>query len=187
MVSQWELTLYHFAIKNISLISSDKIKTRPFHSTKRFIDGLWDINGGGEFGKFVCNIYLKELELKVEHLEDYATFLNLDTTIREVILIYKLFDKRDFFLFSIVRMPQIESNIPRNFFVRNQKWVFKNCLFNSIRIVSFVVRLTDERRLALLPAGTIVSDTHHRKSLTQPKQDLSLHRTRVQVLLNEVV
>ena len=30
----------------------------------------------------------------------------------------------------------------------------------------FVVWLIDERRLALFPAGTIVRDPHHRKSLT---------------------
>ena len=40
----------------------------------------------------------------------------------------------------------------------------------------FAVWLTDERRLALFPAGTIVRDPHHRESLTRRKQDLNLHR-----------
>ena len=34
----------------------------------------------------------------------------------------------------------------------------------------FVVWLTDERRLALFPAGTIVRDPHHRESLTRRGQ-----------------
>ena len=33
-------------------------------------------------------------------------------------------------------------------------------------IIIFVVWLTDERHLALFPAGTIVRDPHHRESLT---------------------
>ena len=41
----------------------------------------------------------------------------------------------------------------------------------------FVVWLTDERRLAVFPAGTNVRDPHHRKSLTRCEQGLSLCRT----------
>ena len=41
----------------------------------------------------------------------------------------------------------------------------------------FVVWLTDESRLALFPAGTIVRDPHHRESLTRREQGLNLHRT----------
>ena len=41
----------------------------------------------------------------------------------------------------------------------------------------FVVWLTDERRLALFPAGTIVRGPHHRESLTRREQDLNLRRT----------
>ena len=43
-------------------------------------------------------------------------FLNLDITFEEGTLIQKLFDKRDSFLFPIVRVPHIESNIPQNIF-----------------------------------------------------------------------
>ena len=45
----------------------------------------------------------------------------------------------------------------------------------------FVVWLTDERRLALFPAGTIVRDTHHCESPTPTscKQGLNLRRTEV--------
>ena len=40
----------------------------------------------------------------------------------------------------------------------------------------FVVWLTDERRLALFPAGTIIKDPHYHESLTCREQDLNLHR-----------
>ena len=41
----------------------------------------------------------------------------------------------------------------------------------------FVAWLTDERRLALFPAGTIVGDPHHRESPTRCEQGLKLWRT----------
>ena len=53
--------------------------------------------------------------------------------------------------------------------------------------IVFVVWLTDERLLALFPAGTIVRDPHHCESLTYHKQDLNQHRSWVQALLNEFV
>ena len=51
----------------------------------------------------------------------------------------------------------------------------------------FVVQLTDERPLALFPAGTIVRDSQHRESPTRREQNFNLRRTRVQALLSEVV
>ena len=56
-----------------------------------------------------------------------------------------------------------------------------------IELNFFVVWLTDERGLALFSAGTIVRDPHHRESPTRREQYTNLRRTRVQVLLNEVV
>ena len=98
------------------LISSDKVKARHFHSTKRFIDDLCALNDGGEFGKVHKDIYPNELELKVEHSGSHASFLNLDITIKEGLFVYKLFDKREAFPFSIVRMPYVSSNIPESIF-----------------------------------------------------------------------
>ena len=40
---------------------------------------------------------------------------------------------------------------------------------------------------SLFPAGTVVRDSHHHKSLICCKQDLNLSRTWVQALMNEVV
>ena len=83
----------------LSLISSNKIKARHFRSTKRFINYLCALNGGGEFGSSICQIYPKELELKVEHQGDHATFFNLDITIEDGTFVYKLFDKSNSFPF----------------------------------------------------------------------------------------
>ena len=44
-------------------------------------------------------------------------------------------------------------------------------------MIVFVVWLTDERRLALFPAGTIIRDPHHRESPTRREQSLNLRRT----------
>ena len=49
--------------------------------------------------------------------------------------------------------------------------------------IVFVVWLTDERLLALLPVGTIVRDPLHHESPTQHEQDLSLRITWVQPIL----
>ena len=43
--------------------------------------------------------------------------------------------------------------------------------------IVFVIWLTDERRLAFIPAGTIVRDPHHLESRTCHEQDLNLRRT----------
>ena len=46
--------------------------------------------------------------------------------------------------------------------------------------IVFVVWLADKRRLELFPAGTIVSDSHHRESPKRCEQDMNLRRTWVQ-------
>ena len=84
-----------------SLISSDKIKARHFHSTKHFIDDLSAINYGGEFGRSICEIYPKELEHKVEHQSDHATILNLDITIEEGTLYISYLIRETPFLFQL--------------------------------------------------------------------------------------
>ena len=56
--------------------------------------------------------------------------------------------------------------------------MMKNC---------FCGMVADEKRLALFLAGTIVRDPHHHESPTSREQDLSLRRSLVQALMNEVV
>ena len=52
----------------------------------------------------------------MEHQVTYATFLDLDITIKDNIVIYKLFDKKDKFLFFIVRLPHVFTNVPSSTF-----------------------------------------------------------------------
>ena len=115
------LFLYTYESEFISnLIKSgpnqDKAKARHFHSTKRFIDDLCTLNDGGIFGDVFRDIYPPELDLKLEHSGTHATFLNLDITVRDGKFVFKLYDKRDAFPFAIVRMPHMESNIPKSTF-----------------------------------------------------------------------
>ena len=134
----WENLPLHYYLENYmsSLISSGKIKARYCHSAKRFIDDLYAINDGWEFERAICEIYLKEFKPKVKYQGDHATFLNLDITIKEGNFIYKLFDKRDSFSFSFVRIPHIESNIPQNIFYTAIKGEF-------LRIACSVLWLRD--------------------------------------------
>ena len=74
------------------------------------------INDSKELGRSICEIYPKELQLKVGNQGDHAAFLNLDITIEKETFIYKLFDKIKSFLFSILRMAHTENNIPPSIF-----------------------------------------------------------------------
>ena len=78
----------------------------------RLIDDECNINDQGEFSRSFGEIYPEELQLKCEHQGLHATFLELDIQIVDDLFIYKLFDKRDGFPFSIVRMPDLSGNLP---------------------------------------------------------------------------
>ena len=80
---------------------------RHFHSTKRFIDDNCAIIDGEEFEKSICEKYQKEFEFGYDH--HGGPF------------IYKLFNKRNYFPFSIVIMSHIERNIPQNVFIQKSK------------------------------------------------------------------
>ena len=63
------------------------------------------------------DIYPPEMELKVENENNYsASYLDLAIELNEGIAETKLFDKRDTFKFSVVRMPYKRSNIPQMMF-----------------------------------------------------------------------
>ena len=118
------------------LIKEDRVKAKHFHSTFRFIDDLCSLNDGGEFGRVFKDIYPDELELKVEHNGNSASFLNLDIRIEENQFVYKLYDKRDAFPFSIVRMPYLCSNIPKKIF-------YSSLVGEFLRIARATLLLTD--------------------------------------------
>ena len=107
------LYLYHYEQEFITrLMRTDKKRARKFVNACRFIDDECNINDHGEFSRSFQEIYPEELQLKCEHQGLHATFLDLDIQIIDGIFVYKLFDKRDEFPFSIVRMPDLSGNLP---------------------------------------------------------------------------
>ena len=113
------LFLYFYENKWILKTKKSNLKeARMFGNTFRFIDDLIAINDGGTFEKNYKNIYPEELELKKEnHDINEATFLDLNIHISNSNNFnISLFDKRDTFPFSIVRMPFLCSNIPTKMF-----------------------------------------------------------------------
>ena len=93
----------------------DLIKVRKLCNVFLFIDDLNAINHAGIFESNSRDIYPEELELRRENGNNAeATFLDLDIKTKINKFQIDLFDKRDSFPFSIVRMPEKSSNIPSN-------------------------------------------------------------------------
>ena len=79
----------------------------------RFIDDLNSTNDGGEFESNYSNIYPEELQLGKENTDKHeASFLDLNIKINDGKFHCGLFDKRDSFPFSMVRMPDRSNNVP---------------------------------------------------------------------------
>ena len=94
------------------LTKNDLIKTRKFCNIFRFIGDLKSINDGGKFESNYSNIYSEELQLGKENTDKHeASFLDLNIKIKDGKFHFGLFDKRDSFPFSIVRMPDKSSNV----------------------------------------------------------------------------
>ena len=89
------------------------IKARKLCNIFRFIDDLNSINDGGEFESNYSNIYPEELQLGKENTDKHeASFLDLNIKIKDGKFHFGLFDKRESFPFSIVRMSDKSSNVP---------------------------------------------------------------------------
>ena len=97
------------------------------------------------------DIYPNELELKVEHEGDSASFLNLDIRVKENQFVYKLYDKRDAFPFSIV-----SSNIPKKIF-------YSALIGDSLRIARATLYLSDFEPKAIDLVKRIVNQGGDRK------------------------
>ena len=112
------LFLYFYESKWINKIKKESLyRARRFANTFRFIDDLDAMNDCGEFEKYYKDIYPPELELKKENNGNkQATFLDLDILVNDDKFEVKLFDKRDDFPFSIVRMPFYSSDMPSSIF-----------------------------------------------------------------------
>ena len=95
------------------LKKDDLIKAKKRCNIFRLIDGLNSINDGGEFESNYSNIYPEELQLSKENIDKHeASFLDLNIKIKDGKFHFGLFDKRDSFPFSIIRIPDKSSNVP---------------------------------------------------------------------------
>lgn len=112
------LFLYFYERKWVmDLKKKDLAMARKFGCAFRFIDDLNIMNDGGVFEKHFKEIYPVEMELSKEN-DGYlkASFLDLDIEIVNNKFCLGLYDKRDAFPFSIVRMPFQCSNMPSAMF-----------------------------------------------------------------------
>ena len=111
------LFLYYYESKwTKNLKKIDTLRARKFSHTFRFIDDLFTINDGNEFCNHFNEIYPPELQLNPEHSGSEVSFLDLNISKMNGKLQYRLYDKRDSFPFSIVRLPFLCSNIPSTMF-----------------------------------------------------------------------
>ena len=111
------LFLYYYESEHVRKGKKNDIFTaRKFRHTFRFINDLLAINDDGEFENCFSDIYPEELELKKEHGGDSVSFLDLSISIKGRSFVTSLYDRRDNFPFSIVRMPYKSSNIPSKIF-----------------------------------------------------------------------
>ena len=91
---------------------SDYGRARRFLNTFRFIDDLISANDYGEFERSWRDIYPPELTLKKENeIDTEGTFLDLEVVVQNGEFDHKLYDKRNAFSFSIVRLKKAISPV----------------------------------------------------------------------------
>ena len=112
------LFLYFYERKfMLNLQKKDLHRARKYGNVFRFIDDLSAINDSNEFENNHKQIYPEELLLNKENTSNsQASFLDIDVTINNNKFVTSLYDKRNAFPFSIVKMPHKCSNIPSNIF-----------------------------------------------------------------------
>ena len=73
-------------------------------------------------------------------MEKYAIIFGLDITIKDNILVYKLFDKKDKFPFFIVHIPYLSINIPSSIFDGSLISEFLEIARCKLRLTDFVCK-----------------------------------------------
>ena len=108
------LLIYFYESKWMNeLKKNDLLKARKICNIFKFIDDLNSINDGGEFESNNSSIYPEELQQGKENTDkNENSFWDLNTKIKDGKFQFGLFEKRDSFPFSIVRMPDKSSNVP---------------------------------------------------------------------------
>ena len=134
------------------------------------------------------NVYPEELELKLEHSGSHASFLNLDITILEGEFVYKLFDKRDAFPFSIVRMPFINSNIPESIFYSALIGEFLRIARSTLKLADFLIKAKDLcKRMENQGARRYLTERNIRKIVSRHEDDFRRFEIHVDDLIHELL
>ena len=114
--------LFLFAFKYkyeyiIGLIDNKSDDIKRFKIIYRYIDDLLVLNDNGYFDSVYTDIYLQALELKhTARSRTSTTVLDMDIATSNSIFIFnkKLFDIRNEFIFNVISLPNMSSNIPIN-------------------------------------------------------------------------
>ena len=85
-----------------------------FNSTSRYLDDLLNIDNP-YFEQMVGQIYPTEFQLnKANSSDTEAQFLDLNLSITNGTVSFKIYDKRDDFNFEIVNFPLLDGDVPRS-------------------------------------------------------------------------
>ena len=105
-----------------------------FNSTSRYLHDLLNVDNP-YFEQMVGQIYPTELQLnKANSSDTEAPFLDLNLSITNGIVSYKIYDKRDDFNFEIVNSPFLDGDVPRS----PSYCVYISQLIRFARVCSYV-------------------------------------------------
>ena len=113
--------------------NTDIRRTWWFENTFRFIDNLTVLNDGGEFERSYNKIDPPELQRKKKKdINTEGSFLYMNIKIKSYRFLVSLYDKRDYFPFSIIRMPYLHSNVSSEIIY----WAFSANILRIARITT---------------------------------------------------
>ena len=182
------LYLYYYEEKHVStLMKTDAVCARRYKYATRFVHDQCNINDSGQFKNSCQTIYPAELQVKCEHESQQATFLDLDITIKDGLFIYKLFDKREEFPFSIVRMPDLSGNIPDHVFYGSVMSEFLRIARAILLYQDFLPRAKSLFRRMISQNGNKEMLLHQlKKAIINHSKIFSRYRKTTQDILSEV-
>ena len=183
------LYLYYYENDFITnLISTDKIRARKFLNAFRFIDDQSNLNDSSEFSKSYADIYPPELHLKCEHQGNHATFLDLEISIVNNEFIYKLFDKRDDFPFTIVRMPDLSGNIPSYVFYGSIMSEFLRVARCTLLLSDFIPRASSLHKRMISQGGSSnMVSRQLRKAMSRHPEPFHKYNTSSNLIINKII
>ena len=182
------LYLYFYENQFITkLISADKFRARRFLHAFRFIDDQCNLNDSNEFLKSHSEIYPPELHLKCEHQGIHATFLDLDISVVNNTFVYKLFDKRDNFPFTIVRMPDLGGNIPSYVFYGSIMSEFLRIARCTLNLTDFVERANSLYKRMISQGGSLgMIIKQIRKAISRHPEPFQKYNTPVNQITDKI-